>query len=132
MYMKISSMLDKVANNLESKGLLKEAFELDRIADSLGKLGAIAGKPKEIAEEISKDIAAVAAKVDNLNEQIVNISSNRSEFVRDFTPEGKMDMYKSMLYMSMQREFPRIESEAAVLHEKLKTLKSSLKIVKKE
>ena len=33
MYSKISSMLDKVANSLESIGLLKEAYELDKIAD---------------------------------------------------------------------------------------------------
>ena len=37
MYTKISSLLDIVANKLESKGLLKEAFELDRIADSLDR-----------------------------------------------------------------------------------------------
>lgn len=32
-YKKISSMLDKVANSLESKGLIREAYELDKIAD---------------------------------------------------------------------------------------------------
>ena len=39
MYNKISSMLDKVANSLEAKGFLKEAYELDKIADELGGLG---------------------------------------------------------------------------------------------
>lgn len=32
---KISAMLDKVANSLEDKGLIKEAFELDKIANTL-------------------------------------------------------------------------------------------------
>jgi len=30
---KISSMLDAVANSLEAKGLIKEAFEIDKVAD---------------------------------------------------------------------------------------------------
>ena len=38
MFNKISSMLDKVANSLESNGLIKEAFELDKIADQLDKI----------------------------------------------------------------------------------------------
>jgi len=33
MLSKISSMLDAVANSLEAKGLIKEAYEIDKIAD---------------------------------------------------------------------------------------------------
>jgi len=35
MLSKISSMLDDIANSLEAKGLLKEAFEIDRISNTL-------------------------------------------------------------------------------------------------
>jgi len=35
---KISSMLDTVANSLESKGLIKEAYEIDKMADKVEKL----------------------------------------------------------------------------------------------
>ncbi len=35
MYRKISSMLDEVANSLESKGFLKEAYEVDKIANMI-------------------------------------------------------------------------------------------------
>ena len=35
MYNKISSMLDRIASSLESKGYFKEALELDKIADEL-------------------------------------------------------------------------------------------------
>ena len=38
MYAKISSMLDRIASSLESKGLIKEAFELDKVADAFDKL----------------------------------------------------------------------------------------------
>jgi hypothetical protein len=34
---KISSMLDAVADSLEKKGLIKEAYEIDKIADSIDK-----------------------------------------------------------------------------------------------
>lgn len=35
MLSKISSMLDAVADSLEAKGLIKEAYEIDKIADKL-------------------------------------------------------------------------------------------------
>ena len=38
MLSKISSMLDTVANSLEKKGFIKEAYELDKVADAVEKL----------------------------------------------------------------------------------------------
>ena len=38
---KISSMLDRVANSLESKGLIKEASELDSISNALDKFAGV-------------------------------------------------------------------------------------------
>ena len=40
MYLKISSMLDTIANSLESKGLIKEAYEIDKIADAIDNIEA--------------------------------------------------------------------------------------------
>ena len=37
MYDNISSMLDKIANKLESMGLIKEALDLDKVSDLLDK-----------------------------------------------------------------------------------------------
>jgi hypothetical protein len=37
MLSKISSMLDAVADSLEAKGLIKEAYEIDRVADEIDK-----------------------------------------------------------------------------------------------
>ena len=37
MHSKLSSMLDKVADGLESKGLTREAYEVDKIADMVDK-----------------------------------------------------------------------------------------------
>jgi hypothetical protein len=33
---KISSVLDVIADRLEAKGLIKEAYEVDKIADAIG------------------------------------------------------------------------------------------------
>jgi len=38
---KISSMLDAVADSLEKKGLIKEAFEIDKVADEIDKYSAL-------------------------------------------------------------------------------------------
>lgn len=38
---KYSSMIDKIANIVESKGLIKEAYELDRVSDYIEKLGGV-------------------------------------------------------------------------------------------
>lgn len=63
MYRKISSMLDKLADNLESKGFIKEASELDKISDDLDGYSGVklANRitPTEIkqGEEIGKEVA---------------------------------------------------------------------------
>ena len=38
MLTKISSMLDAVADSLEAKGLIKEAYEIDKVADAIEPL----------------------------------------------------------------------------------------------
>lgn len=37
MLTKISSMLDAIADSLENKGLIKEAYEIDKVADEVDK-----------------------------------------------------------------------------------------------
>lgn len=52
---KISSMLDAVADSLEARGLIKEAYELDKVADSLDRVAGLnwnnPPKPAQIYEE---------------------------------------------------------------------------------
>jgi len=43
MQSKISSMLDAVAESLEAKGLVKEAYEIDKIADNIEKVSGLYG-----------------------------------------------------------------------------------------
>jgi len=50
---KISSMLDAVADSLEKKGLVKEAFEIDKIADMI-----------DISNDIISKLQAAARKMD--------------------------------------------------------------------
>lgn len=54
MYDKIASVLDAVADSLEEKGLIKEAFEIDKIADTIEAaipygVDTIVGKALDIA-----------------------------------------------------------------------------------
>lgn len=49
MISKISKMLDDVADRLEAKGLIKEAYEIDKIADGLSTLDN--GRYKDISKE---------------------------------------------------------------------------------
>jgi len=48
MYSKISSMLDEVAESLESKGLIREASELDKISNTLEVIAAKEGSDKTL------------------------------------------------------------------------------------
>jgi hypothetical protein len=45
MLTKISSALDAIADNLEKKGLVKEAFEIDKVADTVEALYGVPGTP---------------------------------------------------------------------------------------
>jgi hypothetical protein len=40
---KISSLLDSIADRLEAKGYIKEAYEIDKVADVLGQISNILG-----------------------------------------------------------------------------------------
>ena len=53
MLSKISSMLDAVADSLEAKGLIKEAFEIDKVADMLDETE-MTDEQAERHEEMSK------------------------------------------------------------------------------
>jgi len=56
---KISSMLDDLANKLEAKGLIKEAYEIDKVADELEKLSwDIGEKPLIVTEKPNSTIQA--------------------------------------------------------------------------
>jgi hypothetical protein len=68
MLSKISSMLDAVADSLEAKGLIKEAYEIDKIADLLED---IKKAPTNIRSKWVKDIydntgAVVSVGIENL------------------------------------------------------------------
>ena len=55
---KISFMLDDIANKLESKGLVKEAFEIDKIADEMDKVAF-----GEVEDDIDKLISYLETQV---------------------------------------------------------------------
>ena len=61
MYEKISSMLDAVADSLESKGLLKEAFEIDKIADAID-----AGVPYGMTTDLGNKLTSAANEIKKL------------------------------------------------------------------
>ena len=73
MLSKISSMLDAVADSLEAKGLIKEAYEIDKIADLLED---IKKAPTNIRSKWVKDIydntgAVVSVGIENLDRKSV-------------------------------------------------------------
>ena len=64
---KISSMLDAVADSLEAKGLVKEAYEIDKVADTID---ALAIDPRQQENfEFKKKLKRLPGKVDD-NEKI--------------------------------------------------------------
>jgi len=41
--------LDKIANSLEARGLIKEALEIDRVADSVDKVAAVSSVAQQVS-----------------------------------------------------------------------------------
>lgn len=57
--------LEKVASTLESKGLVKEAAQIDSICNSIEKLALdIPGQPSEIGEELKQSVLRNSEKAD--------------------------------------------------------------------
>jgi len=75
MLSKISSMLDAVADSLEKKGLIKEAYEIDKVADILS------GKQQIFETHTYEELKKMADNMLNLSKQIdkSNLPSNHEE-----------------------------------------------------
>ena len=57
MLLKISSMLDAVADSLEAKGFIKEAFEVDKVANTLEIASLIQKIERILKEKIGYDLS---------------------------------------------------------------------------
>jgi hypothetical protein len=82
---KIAAMLDAVADSLEAKGLFKEAFEIDKVADEVSapKAPYVPGIMPRYKEAISKYFR-VGTKIDNI--QIISIGVPNVKVSFDFMP----------------------------------------------
>jgi len=100
---KISTMLDSIADRLEAKGLIKEAYELDKVADEIQRLDF--KKPRSIMDSEFKGIPfpaslpsgqSISEPILNNLEELSNITSHIQALCW-YTPKAE--------------EFKRISSE---------------------
>ena len=100
MYTKISSLLDIVANKLESKGLLKEAFELDRIAD-------VIDKEANLIDGFKRGMRGVV----NIVRRIPSAGSIYN-FIKDKAPQEAVKFLSDQLGKVSEEEFAQIKKLA--------------------
>ena len=114
MYAKISSMLDRMANSLESKGLIKEAYELDKIADQFDNRINASIVDKVAYDEVEGDVEDLIEDIkleewfDNQNYRSKNMGmepANKRHFKRFHWLHYVKDVLKKIYYTETGKEY---------------------------
>jgi hypothetical protein len=80
--------LDKIANSLEARGLIKEALEIDRVADSMDKVAAAT----DVAQQVSNLLGLNRMTSMNLRDVIRNHMNVILDVITKHLPNaGKQD-----------------------------------------
>lgn len=91
---KISVALDKVAETLESKGLIQEAYKIDKVADAVD---AALSQPKGLGIGLEKEVLDIAQKFNDIYKKnpewaIDKYGREEESFVYDFkVPKGDFE-----------------------------------------